>query len=114
MSLNRAAAYLRTAFAGPGYEDRLYEQEQTIRQWAALNGYDIVQIYSDIGSGHSEQRPGLQQMMADASRGVFRLLLVTDKARLFRDFDLLFEYDRRLHEEYKVYLLAVERKDGAP
>ena len=47
-----------------------------LRQMAAQRGYEIVNEYTDRISGTKAKRPGLDQMMADARRGQFDVVLV--------------------------------------
>jgi DNA invertase Pin-like site-specific DNA recombinase len=47
-----------------------------LRQMAAQRGYEIVQEYTDKISGTKARRPGLDQMMTDARRGRFDVVLV--------------------------------------
>src|SRR5450631_3326781 len=65
---------------------------------AAQRGYEIVQEYSDKISGTKAKRPGLDQMMADARRGRFDVLLVWASDRIARSvkhfLDVLDEMNR--------------------
>ena len=51
---------------------------------AAQRGYEIVQEYTDRISGVKARRPGLDQMMADARRGRFDIVLVWASDRIAR------------------------------
>ncbi len=51
---------------------------------AAQRGYEIVQEYTDRISGAKARRPGLDQMMADARRGRFDVVLVWASDRIAR------------------------------
>ncbi len=51
---------------------------------AAQRGYEIVQEYTDRISGAKAKRPGLDQMMADARRGRFDVVLVWASDRIAR------------------------------
>jgi len=54
-------------------------------QEALLNGLAApVKIYKERGSGLSEKRPKLQQLITDASQGLFNTLYVTEPDRLSR------------------------------
>jgi DNA invertase Pin-like site-specific DNA recombinase len=75
-------------------ESRLHD----LRQMAAQRGYVIVQEYTDRISGAKARRPGLDQMMADAHRGRFDVLLVWASDRIARSvkhfLDVLDELNR--------------------
>jgi DNA invertase Pin-like site-specific DNA recombinase len=51
---------------------------------AAQRGYEIVQEYTDRISGVKARRPGLDQMMTDARRGKFDVVLVWASDRIAR------------------------------
>ena len=55
-----------------------------LHQMAAQRGLEIVQEYTDRISGAKASRPGLDQMMVDARRGRFDVLLVWASDRIAR------------------------------
>jgi DNA invertase Pin-like site-specific DNA recombinase len=60
-------------------------QLRDLQLLAERKGYEIVKQYSDEGqSGAKDSRPALNQMLADARRGKFRVLLVWRLDRLGR------------------------------
>jgi len=59
-------------------------QSLDLRQMAAQSGYEIVQEYVDRVSGAKAKRRGLDQMMADARRGRFDVVLVWASDRIAR------------------------------
>jgi DNA invertase Pin-like site-specific DNA recombinase len=61
-------------------ETQLYD----LRQMASQRGYEVVQEYTDRISGAKARRPGLDQMMADARRGRFEVVLVWASDRIAR------------------------------
>jgi DNA invertase Pin-like site-specific DNA recombinase len=78
--VKRAAVYTRVSSLdqNPG------TQSLDLRQMAAQRGYEIVQEYTDRISGAKAKRPGLGQMMADARRGRFDVVLVWASDRIAR------------------------------
>jgi DNA invertase Pin-like site-specific DNA recombinase len=70
---------------------------------ASQRGYEIVQEYTDRISGVKAKRPGLGQMMADARRGRFDVVLVWASDRIARSvkhfLEVLDEFNR-LNIEY--------------
>jgi DNA invertase Pin-like site-specific DNA recombinase len=78
--VKRAALYLRVSTVDQHPETQLYD----LRQMAAQRGLDIVQEYTDRISGVKAKRPGLDQMMADARRGRFDVVLVWACDRIAR------------------------------
>lgn len=109
----RAAAYVRVASAAFDHRLTLFGQTQVIRQWAEENYCELVRVYSDIGSGNTANRPGLQAMLVEARAGAFDVILVTNWARLFRNLALMVDCRRLLTEEYGVDVIAIEMGGGA-
>ncbi len=79
--MKRAVLYARVSTADQTMANQLLD----LRQLAQQRGLEIVQEYVDHGiSGTRARRPGLDQMMADARRGRFDVLLVWAADRLAR------------------------------
>jgi len=78
--VKRAALYLRVSTVDQHPESQLHD----LRGMAAQRGFEIVQEYSDTISGVKARRPGLDQLMADARRGKFDVLLVWAFDRIAR------------------------------
>jgi DNA invertase Pin-like site-specific DNA recombinase len=78
--VKRAALYSRVST----YDQNPQTQILDLRQMAAQRGYEIVQEYSDKISGTKAKRPGLDQMMTDARRGRFDVVLVWACDRIAR------------------------------
>jgi len=97
--MKRAALYMRVSTLDQHPETQLHD----LRQMAAQRGYEIIHEYTDRISGAKARRPGLHQMMADARRGKFDVVLVWASDRLARSvkhfLDVLDELNR-LNIEY--------------
>jgi DNA invertase Pin-like site-specific DNA recombinase len=79
--VKRAAFYLRVSTLDQHPESQLYDLEQL----AAQRGFEIVHQYTDHGvSGTRTRRPALDEMMSDARRGCFDVVLVWACDRLAR------------------------------
>ena len=78
--MKRAALYLRVSTLDQHPESQLHD----LRALAAQRGQEIVAEYTDRMSGARARRPGLDQMLADAHRGMFDVLLVWAFDRLAR------------------------------
>lgn len=76
----RAAIYARVSTFDQHPETQLLG----LRQMAAQRGYEIVGEYSDTISGAKQKRPGLDQLMADARRARFEVVLVAAFDRVAR------------------------------
>jgi DNA invertase Pin-like site-specific DNA recombinase len=92
--LKRAGLYLRVSTVDQHPETQLND----LRQMAGQRGLEIVAEYTDRISGTKAKRPGLDQMMTDARRGRFDVLLVWASDRIARSvkhfLDVLDELDR--------------------
>ena len=78
--MKRAALYLRVSSVDQHPETQLHD----LRQMAAQRGLEIVEEYTDRISGVKAKRPGLDQLMADARRGKFDIVLVWACDRIAR------------------------------
>ena len=78
--MKRAAIYCRVSTVDQHPETQGYD----LRQMAAQRGYEIVLEYTDKISGVKSRRPGLDQLMHDAKRGRFDVLLVWACDRIAR------------------------------
>jgi DNA invertase Pin-like site-specific DNA recombinase len=84
-------------------DQRPESQLHDLRQMAAQRGYAIFNEYTDRISGTKARRPGLDQLLADARRGEFDVVLVWASDRIARSvkhfLDVLDELSR-LNIEY--------------
>ena len=92
--MKRAVLYMRVSSVDQHPETQLLD----LRQMAVQRGYEIVNEYTDRISGVKARRPGLAQMMADARRGRFDVVLVWASDRIARSvkhfLDVLDELNR--------------------
>ena len=97
--MKRAALYMRVSTVDQHPETQLLD----LRQMAAQRGSEIIHEYTDRISGTKAKRPGLDQMMFDARRGRFDVVLVWASDRIARSvkhfLDVLDELNR-LNIEY--------------
>ena len=100
--MQRVALYMRVSTLDQHPETQLFD----LRQLAAQRGYQVVQEFTDRISGAKARRPGLDQMMADARRGRFDVVMVWASDRIARSvkhfLDVLDELNR-LNIEYVNY-----------
>ncbi len=69
--MKKAALYLRVSTLDQHPETQMYD----LRGLAAQRGFEIVHEYTDRISGAKAKRPGLDQLLADARRGKFQIVL---------------------------------------
>ena len=70
--MKRAVIYTRVSSS----DQNVMTQICDLRPLAAARGYEIVGEYTDTISGSKAKRPGLDQLMSDARRGKFDVVLV--------------------------------------
>jgi len=77
----RAAIYARVSTGDQHLETQLLD----LREMAKQRGCTIVNQYTDIISGAKSKRPGLDQLLADARRHRFDIVLVAAFDRIARN-----------------------------
>ena len=85
--MKRAVLYMRVSSVDQHPETQLLD----LKQMAAQRGYQIVQEYTDRISGVKAKRPGLGDLMRDARRGQFDIVLVWACDRIARSTKHLLE-----------------------
>jgi DNA invertase Pin-like site-specific DNA recombinase len=78
--MKRAALYMRVSTVDQHPETQLHD----LRAMAAQRGFGIVAEFTDRISGAKARRPGLDQMMRDARRGRFDVVMVWASDRIAR------------------------------
>src|SRR5260370_14339611 len=77
----RAVIYTRISTGDQHAETQLYD----LRELAKQRRYEIVHEYTDTISGAKSKRPGLDQLLADARRHRFDVVLVVAFDRIARN-----------------------------
>jgi DNA invertase Pin-like site-specific DNA recombinase len=106
--MKRAVLYMRVSTVDQHPETQLHD----LRQMASQRGYEIAHEYTDRISGAKAKRPGLDQMMADARRGRFDVVMTwaCDRiARSTRHFLEVLDECNRLQVEFSSVGAAVAR-----
>ena len=80
MSSLRAALYLRVSSIDQHPESQLYDLQQLVAQ----RGYEVVKQYTDRISGAKARRPALDQLLADARKRRFDVVVVWAFDRMAR------------------------------
>jgi DNA invertase Pin-like site-specific DNA recombinase len=79
--MKQAALYCRVSTGDQHLETQLLD----LRELAKQRGLEIVREYSDVISGAKSKRPGLDQLMSDARRHRFDVVLVAAFDRIARN-----------------------------
>jgi len=108
VSKPKAAGYGRISTVVHGQD--LNNQFEPIRQVATARGFELVKLYEDAGvSGATERRKALDDLLADARRGVFNVLVVAELSRIARDVRHLLN---TLHELHQAGVTLVSIREG--
>jgi DNA invertase Pin-like site-specific DNA recombinase len=105
--VKRAVLYMRVSSIDQHPETQVLD----LRQMAAQRGYEIVQEYTDRISGVKAKRPGLSDLMRDARRGQFDVVLVwaCDRiARSTRHFLEILDEFNRLNVEFVSFRESID------
>jgi DNA invertase Pin-like site-specific DNA recombinase len=81
--MKRVAVYVRVSTASKSrqgdavtFDQNPEVQERPLRDLIAQRGWVLHRVYSDRASGAKERRPGLDELMRDARRGVLDVVVV--------------------------------------
>ena len=86
----KCAIYVRVSTEEQAKNYSIPAQLDLLRSFARANNYEIFREYVDEGvSGTTADRPQLQELLNDATRGVFNVVLVYRIDRFFRNTRLL-------------------------
>ena len=85
--MKRVAIYLRVSTVDQHPETQMYD----LRNLAAQRGFEVVREYTDKISGSKARRPGLDELLADAGRRRFDVVLVWAFDRMARSVRHLLE-----------------------
>jgi DNA invertase Pin-like site-specific DNA recombinase len=83
--LKKAAIYMRVSTA----EQKTDMQLRDLTQYAAKRGYEIFRTYEDVISGATNKRPALRELMNDAKKRKFDVVLVWKFDRFARSLTML-------------------------
>ena len=78
--VNRAALYCRVSTDKQGVDLQLEE----LRRFAARRGWAVADVYTDVISGTTTRRPGLDRLLTGAHAGEFEVIAVWKLDRLGR------------------------------
>lgn len=93
----RAALYLRVSTKNGQTTDN---QRRALRKVAKHRGWEIVKVYQDegiSGTKSRDKRPGIDQLMKDATRGEFDLIAAWSVDRLGRSLIDLINFLKEIH-----------------
>ena len=113
--MKKAVGYIRVSTQEQAGDDKFgaIAQKKAIREYAVMNGYDVVAWCEDVGSGVSDERPQWNKILFgdDVANPPFEAVIVFKSDRVARDIKLYFYY-LYLLEKKGVELVSVEEAFG--
>jgi DNA invertase Pin-like site-specific DNA recombinase len=89
-----AAIYIRVSTEEQGQKNlSLPAQADVCQRFASDRGWRVVRRYEDRASGKTDRRKGFQDLIADASAGLFQVVIVFKYSRFARN-----DLDSQLYE----------------
>ena len=107
----RAVIYARVSSRKQAEQRDLDRQVEVLRKYATEQGYEVVAVIKDVGSGLKENRPGLRKLFRLVTERRVDIVLVTYRDRLTR---FGFEYLRYFFERYGVDIIEVMSEEKEP
>lgn len=102
MSTKKVVAYCRVS--NSKQKDDLIRQEESIREYARVNGIKIDNFYSEIASGMNEDRKFFNKIIEDVCQNKISKIYITYKDRLTR---FGFKYFERFFEKYGCEIIVL-------
>lgn len=104
----KVSAYVRESSDDTGKAPSIKEQIERIKQFVTEKGYNLINIYSDNGfSGGDWKRPAWNQLVKDARRHLFKIVIVWNQDRIARDTEQFLWFYRNLDQAHiKIYSLT--------
>lgn len=105
-----AAIYCRLSKDDGTLEDSssIQSQKDSLTKYCKEHSFDIYKIYCDDGyTGTNDNRPAFQEMIRDAERGRFNIIITKDLSRLSRNYLIAGKYMEEVFPSLKIRYIAV-------
>jgi putative resolvase len=107
----RVAIYARVSSRKQAEQEDLDRQVEALKKYAAEQGYEIVAVIRDVGSGLKEDRPGLKRLFRLVTERRIDAVLVTNHDRLTR---FGYGYLKYFFEKFGVDVIEVMQDEKEP
>jgi len=107
----RAVIYARVSSRKQAEQGDLDRQVEVLKKYADEQGYEVVAVIKDVGSGLKENRPGLKKLLKLVTERRVDVVLVTYRDRLTR---FGFDYLRYFFEKFGVEIIEVLQEEREP
>lgn len=86
----------------------IQSQKDSLTKYCKEHSFEIYKIYCDDGyTGTNDQRPAFQEMISDAERGRFNIIITKDLSRLSRNYLIAGKYMEEVFPSLKIRYIAV-------
>jgi len=107
----RAVIYARVSSSKQKEQGDLDRQVELLKKYASGQGYIIVDVITDVGSGLKEERRGLKKLLRMVANGGVDVVLITYRDRLTR---FGYRYLQFFFEEHGVRIEEVLHEEKEP
>ncbi|SHK14105.1 Site-specific DNA recombinase [Geosporobacter subterraneus DSM 17957] len=112
--MDRVAIYCRLSdedrdkFSEFDESESIQNQKSLLTKYAMEQGWNIYNIYSDDDySGLDDKRPAFNQMIQDAEKGKFNIVLCKHQSRFTRDVEVVERYLHRKFPEWGIRFVSI-------
>lgn len=105
-----AAIYCRLSKDDGTIQDSssIQSQKASLIKYCNDNSFEIFKVYVDDGyTGTNDDRPAFQEMISDANRGKFNIIITKDLSRLSRNYLIAGKYMEEVFPNLKIRYIAV-------
>ena len=102
------AIYCRVSSHKQSKRGDLDRQNELLKNYAKLNDFNLIRIYTDVGSGLNTNRKGLWRLIQDSKKNRFSAILISYKDRLTR---FGYKYLEKYLTEFNVKIICVNKLD---
>ena len=103
----RVVAYIRVSSEREEQENSLANQRSMIIQYARRNDWIVVEEYTDVESGTTDERENFLRLMDDIKLNKFDVVICKELSRLSRNGEITYKLSR-LAEIHSVRLLTLD------
>lgn len=105
--------YIRVSTAKESQKSSIENQKKILKEWASINGYNLIRFYVDVKSGaYSYYRNEMQQLKEDIKRGIIQGIISKEIARTSRDIMDILELKRSLGDYGAFFISLKENYDS--
>jgi site-specific DNA recombinase len=112
--MKNVVAYIRVSTDGQCGDDRfgLDVQKQTITEYCEMNGYNILEWFTDEGESGAKERPGFDEIVyGEVANPPYEAVIVAKSDRVARDINVYYYYKMLLTKK-NIKLISIAEDFG--